>query len=245
MKRILTSALLVGSSLLTTGTVWADDAKKETPKWDVNKAPGVSKMVDIKTDNGTWMSLDVSPDGKTIIFDMLGDIYTMPISGGDAKNITNSMAWDMQPTFSPDGSSIAFTSDQGGGDNIWTMDVQGENQEQVTKESFRLLNSPAWSPDGHYIVARKHFTGMRSLGAGEIWMYHKSGGKGVQLNKRPNEQKDLGEPVYTPDGKYVLYSRDSTPGKYFEYSKDSNTQIYQIKKFSSLKQAKLFAKLRY
>ncbi|WP_154223530.1 amidohydrolase family protein [Marinicella rhabdoformis] len=223
MKRFLTTAML-----LTTCMVWADDAKKETPKWDVNKAPGVSKMVDIKTDNGTWMSLDVSPDGKTIVFDMLGDIYTMPITGGDAKNITNSMAWDMQPTFSPDGSRIAFTTDQGGGDNIWTMDGDGANQTQVTKESFRLLNSPAWSPDGHYIVARKHFTGMRSLGAGEIWMYHKTGGKGVQLNKRPNEQKDLGEPVYTPDGKYVLYSRDSTPGKYFEYSKDSNNQIYQI-----------------
>lgn len=223
MKRFLTTAMM-----LTTCMVWADDAKKETPKWDVNKAPGVAKMVDIKTDNGTWMSLDVSPDGKTIVFDMLGDIYTMPITGGDAKNITNSMAWDMQPTFSPDGSRIAFTSDQGGGDNIWTMNAQGEDQVQVTKEQFRLLNSPAWSPDGYYIVARKHFTGMRSLGAGEIWMYHKTGGQGVQLNKRPNEQKDLGEPVYTPDGKYVLYSRDSTPGKYFEYSKDSNNQIYQI-----------------
>src|SRR5690606_2444335 len=104
----------------------------------------------------------------------------------------------------------------------------GSDARAVTDEKFRLLNSPAWSPDGDYIVARKHFTGMRSLGAGEIWLYHKSGGKGVQLNKRPNEQKDLGEPIYTPDGQYVLFSRDSTPGQYFEYSKDSNNQIYEI-----------------
>lgn len=225
MRKILTMTLVAATTWVAAAE---GDNKKEEAQWDVNNAPGVSQMVDIKTETGTWMSLDVSPDGKTIVFDLLGDIYTMPIAGGEAKNITNSMAWDMQPTFSPDGQSIAFTSDQGGGDNIWLMDRDGENQSQVTKESFRLLNSPAWSPDGNYIVARKHFTGMRSLGSGEIWMYHKSGGKGVQLNKRPNEQKDLGEPVYTPDGNHVLFSRDSTPGAIFEYSKDSNNQIYEI-----------------
>lgn len=204
----------------------AEDKKED--KWDVNNPPGVKKMVEINTETGTWMNVDVSPDGRLIVFDMLGDIYTMPFAGGEAKNITNSMAWEMQAQFSPDGTKLAFTSDQGGGDNIWTMAVDGSDATQVTKEDFRLLNSPSWSPDGNYIVARKHFTGMRSAGAGEIWMYHKTGGKGIQLNKRPNEQKDLGEPVYTPDGKFVLFSRDSTPGKYFEYSKDSNNQIYEI-----------------
>lgn len=218
---------LLNVLLLTAFVVQAEDVK-DSAKWDVNHPPGVKKMVNIDTNTGTWMSVDVSPDGRLIAFDLLGDIYTMPISGGEAKNITNSMAWDMQAKFSPDGSRLVFTSDQGGGDNIWTMNLDGSDAKQVTKEKFRLLNSPSWSPDGNYVVARKHFTGMRSLGAGEIWMYHKSGGKGVQLNKRPNEQKDLGEPVYTQDGKYVLFSRDSTPGKYFEYSKDSNNQIYEI-----------------
>ncbi len=219
--------LLMFSFLFSPALVQADEGTEEK-KWDVNNPPGIKKMVDINTTSGTWMNVDVSPDGRWIVFDMLGDIYTMPFAGGKATNITNSMAWDMQPQFSPDGSQLAFTSDQGGGDNIWIMAVDGSDQQQVTKEKFRLLNSPSWSPDGNYIVARKHFTGMRSLGAGEIWMYHTSGGKGVQLNKRPNEQKDLGEPVYTPDGKYVLFSRDSTPGQYFEYSKDANNQIYEI-----------------
>lgn len=202
--------------------------KDEKKEWDVNNPPGETTLATIKTSTGTWMNLDVSPNGKTIIFDLLGDIYTMPIVGGKATNITNSMAWDMQPRFSPNGESIAFTTDEGGGDNIWTMNIDGSNHQQVTKERFRLLNQPAWSIDGQYIIARKHFTGMRSIGSGEIWMYHKSGGDGVQLNKRPNEQKDLGEPIFTPDGKHVLYSRDATPGKYFEYSKDSNNQIYDI-----------------
>ncbi len=205
-----------------------DKADKDKPKWDVNNPPGETTLATINTTKGTWMNLDVNSQGDTITFDLLGDIYTMPITGGKATNITNSMAWDMQPRFSPDGKFIAFTTDQGGGDNIWTMNADGTNQKQVTEEKFRLLNQPAWSTDGQYIIARKHFTSMRSIGAGEIWMYHKSGGDGVQLNKRPNEQKDLGEPIFTPDGKYVLYSRDATPGKYFEYSKDSNNQIYDI-----------------
>ncbi len=172
-------------------SVHSAEQKDDKDEWDVNNPPGEKQMVDINTETGTWMNLDVSPDGQTIVFDLLGDIYTIPISGGEATNITNSMAWDMQPRFSPDGRQLVFTSDQGGGDNIWIMNTDGSEARAVTDEKFRLLNSPAWSPDGEYIVARKHFTGMRSLGAGEIWLYHKSGCKGVQLNKRPNEQKDL------------------------------------------------------
>lgn len=221
-------SMISGLLAVSLGFVAQAEEKKEAAKWDVNNPPGEAIYADLNVTEGTWMNLDVSPDGKTIAFDMLGDIYTMPISGGKATNITNSMAWDMQPDFSPDGSQLAFTSDQGGGDNIWVMDTDGSDQYQVTKESFRLLNNPKWSPDGDYIVARKHFTGTRSLGAGEIWLYHKSGGSDVQLNKRPNEQKDLGEPAFTPDGQYVLYSRDSTPGGYFEYSKDSTKQIYKV-----------------
>ena len=223
-KYSMISGLLVASL----GFAAQAEEKKEEAKWDVNNPPGEAVFAELNVTEGTWMNLDVSPDGETIAFDLLGDIYTMPMSGGKATNITNSMAWDMQPDFSPDGSQLAFTSDQGGGDNIWTMNLDGSEQAQVTKESFRLLNNPKWSPDGDYIAARKHFTGTRSLGAGEIWLYHKSGGSGVQLNKRPNEQKDLGEPAFTPDGQYVLYSRDSTPGGYFEYSKDSTKQIYKV-----------------
>ena len=118
------------------------------------------------------MSLDVSPDGQTIAFDLLGDIYTMPITGGTAKNISSGLPWEYQPRFSSDGSRIAFTSDRGGGDNIWIMNVDGSDRQQLTDESFRLLNNPTWSPDDRYIAAKKHFTTARSLGTGEIWLYH-------------------------------------------------------------------------
>lgn len=230
MKKLLQTALAVSVSLALYSNAQAAD-KADEQKWQVDAPQGKFVDATINVNQGTWMNIDVSPDGETIVFDLLGDIYTMPISGGKATQLTSDIAWQMQPRFSPDGKHIAFTSDQGGGDNIWLMDINGENQTAVTDETFRLLNSPAWSPDGDYIVARKHFTATRSLGAGEVWLYHKAGGKGVQLTKRADDQKDLGEPMFSPDGRYVYFSHDATPGKTFHYSKDSVAGIYKIKRF--------------
>jgi len=210
-------------------------SQKDKKKWDVSDPEGTWnwKEVNFTTDEGTWMSLDVSPDGQTIIFDMLGDIYKMPISGGKAKVLRSGVPWEVQPRFSPDGAKILFTSDAGGGDNIWTMNADGSDATQVTKEEFRLLNNACWSHDGEYIIARKHFTSGRSLGAGEIWMYHKTGGSGVQLTKKKNDQQDVNEPVASPDGRYVYFSEDMYPGGYFQYNKDPNSQIYIIKRYDT------------
>ena len=208
----------------------APAAGAEKPKWDVQNPQGPSETVTLDVTEGTWMSLDVSPDGRQIVFDLMGDIYVMPITGGEARNIASGVAWDMQPKWSPDGTKIAFTSDRGGGDNIWVMDADGANPTQVSKETFRLVTQPDWSPDGEFIVGRKHFTSGRSLGAGEMWLWHRSGGSGVQLTERRTQQKDTGEPAFSPDGRYLYYSDDATPGGTFEYSKDPNTQIYVIRR---------------
>ncbi|WP_296598645.1 amidohydrolase, partial [Phenylobacterium sp.] len=209
-------------------------APAKAAKWDVNSPPGaVIRQVPIAVDEGTWMNVDVSPDGKTIAFDLLGDIYVMPIAGGAPVRIAEGLSWDVQPRFSPDGKRIAFTSDRGGGDNIWLMNADGSDKRQVTKEDFRLLNQPTWSPDGQFIAAKKHFTTGRSLGTGEVWLYHVSGGAGVPLVKKPNErhQKELGEPTYAPDGKAILYTRNITPGPIFEYAQDSNTDLFNIERY--------------
>jgi imidazolonepropionase-like amidohydrolase/Tol biopolymer transport system component len=199
-------------------------------RWDVNDPPFPMSEVELDVTEGTWMSLDVSPDGREIAFDLLGDIYVMPIEGGEARALTHDLAWNMQPRYSPNGRWIAFTSDRAGGDNIWIMDRSGENLHQVTNESFRLLNGPAWAPDSDYIVARKHFTSARSLGAGEMWMYHRTGGSGVQLTERPNDQKDVNEPALSPDGRYLYFSQDVTSGATFQYNKDSNAGIYAVRR---------------
>ncbi|TVZ59387.1 imidazolonepropionase-like amidohydrolase [Flavobacteriaceae bacterium MAR_2010_105] len=202
-------------------------------KWDVSNPSGDwdFKTLDLSTNEGTWMNLDVSPDGKTIVFDMLGDIYKIDISGGKAQILREGLPFEIQPRFSPDGKQISFTSDAGGGDNIWIMNADGSDAKQVTKEDFRLLNNAIWTPDGNYLIARKHFTSGRSLGAGELWMYHKTGGSGIQLTKKKNDQQDVNEPSLSPDGKYLYYSEDVYPGGHFQYNKDPNNQIYVINRY--------------
>lgn len=230
MKYSLATVL---ATVLFSGAAFAQD-KAEESKWDVNAPAGATiKQVPINVDEGSWIDVDVSPDGNSIAFALLGDIYTMPITGGTPVRIAEGLAWEVQPRFSPDGNRIAFTSDRGGGDNIWIMNRDGSDKKQVTKEEFRLLNQPSWSPDGRYVVAKKHFTTQRSLGTGEIWIYHVSGGGGVQLVKKPSDkhQKELGEPIYAPDGKSVYYTRNITPGSTFIYAQDSNSDLFNIEEY--------------
>ncbi len=226
---------LLGASLLALSSTACAKETSKSDKWDIANPPGKKLNVKINTRTGTWMSLDVSPDGTTIVFDMLGDIYTMPIDGGKAKAISSGMAWEIQPRFSPDGKHIAFISDSSGGDNVWTMNANGSGKTQITDESFRLLNNPTWSPDGRFIAARKHFTTTRSLGTGEIWLYSADGKAkgGVKLVKRPNEtfQKELGEPMFAADGKSIYYSANTTSGGQFIYAQDSNTTIFEIMQY--------------
>jgi imidazolonepropionase-like amidohydrolase/Tol biopolymer transport system component len=232
IKRFAALALLLAS---TAALAQANRGGGETPKWDVNAPPGQRlRQVPIHVQEGTWMNLDVSPDGRTIAFDLLGDIYTMPIAGGRPTRITSGLAFDMQPRFSPDGRQIAFTSDRGGGDNIWVMNRDGSGARAITSETFTLLNNPTWSPDGRFIAARKHFTTQRSLGTGEIWLYNVNGsGPGQALVERPNPQfqKELGEPTFSHDGRFIYFSRNTTPGNVFEYAQDSNQQVFDIERY--------------
>ncbi|NVK88321.1 MAG: PD40 domain-containing protein [Gammaproteobacteria bacterium] len=211
------------------------DTEKDK-KWSVNNPPGDEKLINIETQEITWSNVDVSPDGKTIVFDMLGDIYTMSIKGGEARPLTSGLSWNIQPRFSPDGKQIAYISDESGADNLWIMDADGNNARAVSSEKRNLVHTPNWSPDGQYIAVKKGFVSARSIAAGEIWMYHKAGGDGYQLRKRiggEQAQKTIAEPAFTPDGRYVYYSIDSTPGTTWQYNKNPTTQIFTIRRYDT------------
>ncbi|HVX38741.1 MAG TPA: amidohydrolase family protein [Gemmatimonadaceae bacterium] len=155
------------------------------------------------TTQGTWISLDVSPDGKTIVFDMLGDLYTMPITGGTATALTTGLPYDAQPRFSPDGKRIAFVSDRSGGDNVWIMSLDKKDTVQLTKGNDNLYVSPEWTPDGQYIVASKS-GGLG--GTAKLWMYNVNGGTGVALvHDAPPQQKMLGA-AFDKTGRYIWYA---------------------------------------
>ncbi|MGH9943162.1 MAG: amidohydrolase family protein [Pyrinomonadaceae bacterium] len=209
------------------------EAEKKTDKWDVEAEHGPTTLVEFDTDEGTWMSCDVSPDGQRIAFDLLGDIYQMPIGGGRAELLSGGPAWDAQPRYSPDGKWLAFTSDRDGGDNVWVMDAtDGRNRRQITKETLRLVNSPDWTPDGRYIVARKHWVDQRSLGAGEIWMYNVSGaGTGLQLTEKSSWTANVGEPAVDPRQRFVYFVNSGN----FDYNKNVYESIYWIERYDTEK----------
>ncbi len=205
----------------------APDLPKSSDPWDVNVAHAPADTLRFTTSEGTWMALDVSPDGRTIVFGLLGDLYTMPVAGGAARRLTSGMAWDMQPRYAPDGKHIAFTSDRSGTENVWMMDADGSHPRPVTQEANRFSNSAAWSPDGQWIVVRRRLTDRSSLGTVELWLYSVLGGGGMQITKKL-EWGDANEPVFSRDGRYIYFS--GRPQR-FQYDRNVFQGIWQIRRF--------------
>jgi Tol biopolymer transport system component len=198
------------------GTQEKKEDKKDEKKKGLPLKP--DRKIEFTTDEGTWLSLDVSADGKTIVFELLGDIYTLPIGGGEAKLIDPGMAFDSQPRFSPDGKWIAFLSDREGSENIWIMHPDGTEVKQVSKDPNSAFASPTWSPDGKYIFVSRAAFGIATY---EIWMYHVDGGTGVQITKakptpttaRKDRPNAMGV-VASPDGRYLYYAMRKGPFSY-------------------------------
>jgi Tol biopolymer transport system component len=186
--------------------VKSDSTKKDKKKnKDLPLKPG--RKIRIQSNEGSWMSLDVSPDGKTIAFDFLGDIYLLPIAGGNAQQFTKGMAFDSHPKFSPDGKHILFVSDRSGAENMWRFSIDRKDSLQITKGSTDNIQSADWSPDGNYIVVSK---GRRNL---KLFLFHKDGGSGAQLISKPDNLKTI-EPVFAPEGRYIWYSHRNAAWNY-------------------------------
>jgi Tol biopolymer transport system component len=137
-----------------------------------------TRTLEFNTDEGTWISLDLSPDGQTIVFELLGDLYTLPISGGAATRITSGQAYDMQPRFSEDGTKLVFVSDRNGSENLWVSDGAGQNARALTTGERESYMSPVWTRDGTYVLATK---------GTQLWLYHEDGGSGVQVTGHREE----------------------------------------------------------
>ena len=133
-----------------------------------------TRKVSFVTDEGSSMSVDVSPDGKTILFGLLGDLYTLDIKGGEAKRITSGMEYDTNPVYSPDGTKIAFTTDRSGSQNLWVANADGSNPRNISQSNrAALMYSPAWSPDGLYVYVTR---GENAKDQFRIWIHHIMGG---------------------------------------------------------------------
>lgn len=209
MKRNNYHALALGAFFLFFGqvaTVAQDapvkaDSAKVVKKADSKKPLPLEpeRKIKLQTDEGTWISLDVHPDGNQIVFDLMGDIFLIPATGGKAVPVTSGLAYDTHPKFSPDGKKIAFTSDRSGSENVWYIDLEKKDTVQVTKDTEEHVQSAEWTPDGNYLVVSK---GGRNL---KLFLFHKDGGGGTQLIKTPENLKTV-EPAFGSEGRYIWYS---------------------------------------
>ncbi|XLS28019.1 amidohydrolase family protein [Flavobacteriaceae bacterium M23B6Z8] len=222
MKKL---ALVIVVICMTISTLFAQETSQEEKNDTIKKATKElplepEREVSFSTDSGTWMSLDISPDGTQLVFDLMGDLYLMPLTGGKAERITQGMAYDVHPRFSPSGEEIVFISDKSGADNVWILKLADKETEQLTKDNNQNYFAADWSPDGEYLVVAK---GRRNI---KLHMIHKSGGKGAQLVKEPKNLK-MTDPAFSADGKTIYFSRRTNAWNY-------NAQLpqYQIGTYS-------------
>ena len=174
------------------------------------------------TTEGTWMSLDVSPDGRTIVFDLLGDLYAIPAAGGTATRLTSGIAHDMQPRLSPDGRRIAFVSDRSGDNNLWVVNADGSNARQISKGIADDFRSPEWTPDGQYIVVSR---ALPLSGLEKLWLYHIDGGTGLEMVGGAPGLRLMGA-AFGPNGRYVWYHQRNGSWQYNAIMPQYQLRVY-------------------
>jgi Tol biopolymer transport system component len=215
IARCLAVLLIAGSMLpFVSAQEKSDSATEKKEKKDLPLEPG--RTIDFETTEGSWISLDVAPDGRSLVFELIGDLYSLPIGGGTATRVMSGMAFDSQPRFSPDGSKIVFVSDRSGDENIWIASRDGSNPKAITKGKSTRYWSPEWTPDGHYIIVSKSGSGGPATSGTQLWLYHVDGGSGVNLtgSEERRQLNPLGA-AFGKDDRFVYYTERTAAGSVY------------------------------
>lgn len=201
-RRLLPAAILAATMLAGAFPVGARQAAP---------AAVADRTLAFDAREGTWMAPSLSPDGRTILFDILGDVYAVAAAGGDARAILRGTAFEMQPVWSPDGTRFAFVSDRSGANNLWVADADGSNPVRVSdEEDAVILASPAWSPDGRHLYASRI---VHDILSPELYRWPATGGAGERITdanrgmRTPFDERHnaLGA-VASADGRYLYYA---------------------------------------
>ena len=223
LKRLATTALVMGGLVAMAAPVAAQGRGGPGGRGAAPLPLSGARTAEFTATEGTWMSLDVSPDGQTIVFDLLGDLYTMPISGGEASPLLTGMAFEAQPRFSPDGESVAYVSDKSGGDNLWTMRLDRTDTTQVSRGNNNLYTSPEWDPAGDYLVVSRAAGPLG--GSAKLFMYKADRTSPIATGGGTGQQKMVGA-AFSPDGRYIWYASGTGDWQY-----NARLPLYQLRRY--------------
>jgi Tol biopolymer transport system component len=164
--------------------------------------PAVGARRRVGLHEGTDLAAAVSPDGRTLLLDVVGVLWSVPIAGGSARRLTNDYFDIAQPDWSPDGRSITFQSYRDGNFNVWTMNRSGQGLRQLTFGPFDH-REPRFSLDGRQIAFSADLSG--SYG---IYTYELATGKIATWADTAAEEY---EPAWSPDGSKIAFVAANGP----------------------------------
>jgi imidazolonepropionase-like amidohydrolase len=199
----------LGSLTVLIALAWAIDhpsslSAQAAQPWSVETPTGPTRTLAFEATEGTWMSVAVSPDGRSLAFDLLGHIYEVPIEGGAARRLTQGRSWNLFPRYSPDGRQIAFSSDRMGSHAVWLMGRDGSGLRGLPPpEAGDNVYRPAWSPDGLTIYAAASSYGLPD----RLVAFSVIGG----LQVLARGAAPLSGPSPTPDGSAIYFERATGP----------------------------------
>ena len=164
------------------------------PDEGLNRRPGRVNAA------GLIFNYGLSPKGERALFAARGDIFTAPIDKGPTRNLTSSSgAHDKWPSWSPDGSRIAFISDRTGEEEIWVVGQDGARPaEQLTSGGRAMRYAPEWSPDGKHIA----FTDKD----GKVWVLTVADRKLVEVADSKSGQ--VTDHAWAPRGSHLAFSME-------------------------------------
>lgn len=158
-----------------------------------------SAVRQVSVSEGTNISIAVSPDGRTIAFDLLGLLWTVPTAGGPARCLTDAFADLGYPAWSPDGRQLVFQSYRTGNFHIWTINADGTGLRQLTT-GFADHREPSFAPDGRSIIFSSDMSGRYA-----IHLLSLADGRIRQLTHGSSQDA---EPCLSPDGSRFAYVAD-------------------------------------